>query len=84
MPAHWKEWEKAKKDIKEDAAAKGSAVDQALGILRGAQEASKKGSNVRRCSVCGGVKFKTLNKGAQYSCRSCGKVMSASGETPST
>jgi rubrerythrin len=72
MPAHWKDWEKAKKDIKEEAASKASAVDEALTILRGAQKASKDNPVAMRCPVCGGVKFKTLNKGTQWVCRSCG------------
>ncbi len=75
MPGHWKEWEKAKKDIRTEGAAKRSAVDEALSILRGAQSASKDNPNVTRCSVCGGVKFKTREKGRQWVCRSCGQVM---------
>ncbi|MBM3949276.1 MAG: hypothetical protein FJ312_08595 [SAR202 cluster bacterium] len=75
MPAHWREWEKAKRDIKSEAAAKSSVVDEALTILRGAQEASKEDAGMMRCPVCGGVKFKTLNKGAQWACRSCGKLI---------
>ena len=49
MPAHWKEWEKAKKDIKTETALKSSAVHEALSILRGAQKASQEDPNVTRC-----------------------------------
>ena len=79
MSAHWKEWEKAKKDIKSETAAKSSAVDEALNILRGAQKASKQDADVMRCPVCGGVKFKTLNKGTQWACRSCGELIKQNG-----
>jgi len=80
VPGHWKEWEKAKKDIRTDDAAKSLAVDEALSILRGAQTASKDNPNAMRCSVCGGVKFKTREKGKQWVCRSCGQVMQKSPE----
>lgn len=82
MPGHWEEWERAKKEIKEDTAARGSAVDQALGILRGAQQVSKENPDTLRCSVCGGVKFKTREKGRIFVCRSCGKVMQKDGAAP--
>ena len=75
VPGHWKEWEQAKKDIKEDAAARGSAVDQALSVLRGAQKVSKENPNTMRCSVCGSVKFKTREKGKVFACRSCGQIL---------
>ena len=82
MPARWKEWEKAKQEIKTEAALKGAAVDEALGILRGAQKASRENPNVMRCPGCGGVKFKTLQKGTEWACRSCGRVVRKSGEAP--
>ncbi len=75
MPAHWQEWEKAKEDIKTEVKDKNLAVDEALKILRGVQKVSKQDPNVMRCPTCGGVKFKTQNKGAQWACRSCGKVI---------
>ena len=84
MPAHWKEWEKAKKDIKTETVLKSSAVDEALSILRGAQKSSKEDPNVMRCPICGGVKFKTLSKGTQWACRSCGEVISRVLKTPKT
>ncbi len=82
MPAHWKEWEQAKKDIKTETALKSDAVDEALSILRGAQKASKDDPNVMRCPVCGGAKFKTLGKGTQWACRSCGEVIRKNREAP--
>ena len=82
MPARWKEWEKAKKDIKTETALKSSVVDEALGILRGAQKASKEDPNLMRCPVCGGVKFKTLSKGAQWACRSCGEIVTRGSNNP--
>ena len=75
MPAHWKEWEKAKKDIKTETALKSAAVGEALSILRGAEKASREDPNVRWCPVCGGVRLKTLSKGMQWACRSCGEVI---------
>ena len=82
MPARWKEWEKAKKDMKEEAASKGAAINQAQDILRGAQKASLDNPNLMRCPACGGVKFKTLSKGTQWACRSCGEVLNKK-ENPS-
>ncbi|MBI4298303.1 MAG: hypothetical protein HY666_00895 [Chloroflexi bacterium] len=82
MPAHWREWEQAKKDIKTETALKSSVVDEALSILRGAQKASKGDPNIRRCPVCGGVKFKTLAKGIQWACRSCGEIIRNDQEAP--
>lgn len=82
MPAHWKDWEQAKKDIKAEKALKRSAVDEALRVLRGAQKASKTDPKVMRCPVCGGVKFKTLSKGTQWACRSCGEVTRKDSEAP--
>jgi ribosomal protein L37AE/L43A len=75
MPAHWKDWENAKRDVKEAAATKRSAVDEALSIVRGAQKASREDPNTMRCPACGGVKFKTVSKGLQWACRSCGTVV---------
>ncbi len=72
MPAHWQQWEKAKREIKEDNAAKGSAVDEALGVLRSAQQVSKDNPNAMRCPACGGMKFKTTEKGKTLACRNCG------------
>lgn len=84
MPARWKEWEQAKKDIKTESALKSFAVDEALSILHSAQKASKKKdeTNVMRCPGCGGVKFKTLVKGTQWACRSCGEVIGKNREAP--
>ena len=79
MPAHWKEWEAAKKDIARAPASRRAAVDEAMSILRGAQQASKD-PNAMRCSRCGGVKFKTLSKGTEWACRSCGEVIRKSRE----
>ncbi len=75
MPAHWKDWENAKKDIRETTATKRSAVDDALSIVRGAQKASRENPNAMRCPACGGMKFKTVSKGMQWACRSCGEVV---------
>ncbi|MBM3935320.1 MAG: hypothetical protein FJ319_13675 [SAR202 cluster bacterium] len=72
MPARWQEWEKAKKEIKEDATARSSAVDEALGVLRSSQKAAKEDPNALRCPICGGMKFKTREKGKTLVCRSCG------------
>ena len=74
MPAHWKDWEKAKKDIATEERLKRSAVDEALRVVRGAHKASKEEPAGMRCPVCGGVKFKTMSKGTQWACRSCGQV----------
>ena len=82
MAAHWKDWEKAKKDIKETTALKRSAVDDALSIVRGAQEASRQNPNAMRCPGCGGTEFKTVSKGVQWACRSCGKVVSKNRDAP--
>ena len=82
MPAHWKDWEKAKKEIKAEEELKRSAVDEALRVVRGAQKASKEAPNAMRCPVCGGVKFKTLSKGARWVCRSCGEITSKNREAP--
>jgi len=75
MPAHWKDWEKAQKDVKETAATAKSAIDDALSIVRGAQKASKADPNAMRCPVCGGMKFKTVSKGTKWACRACGEVV---------
>ena len=75
MPARWQEWNKAKKEMETEKAVKRSAVNEALGIVRGAQKASKENPNTMRCPMCGGVKFKTVSKGTQWSCRSCGKIV---------
>ncbi len=81
MSTHWKDWEKAKKDLKGSAAAKRSAVDDALSVIRGAQKASKDNPNAMRCPKCGGVKFKTLTKGEKWACRACGETVTRQAET---
>lgn len=75
MPAHWKEWDKAKKDLKDDATARRSVLDEALSIVSSVNKATKKNPDAMRCPMCGGVKFKTQNKGAQWACRKCGHVI---------
>ncbi len=75
MPAHWKEWEKAKREIKQDKIARASAVDEALGILSSNQKVLKDDPNAVRCTTCGGMKFKTREKGRVFVCRNCGTVM---------
>ena len=75
MPARWQEWNKAKQDMAQEKSAKKSAVDEALSIVRGTQKVAKDDPNALRCPVCGGMKFKTRNKGAEWACRSCGKVI---------
>lgn len=72
MPAHWQQWEKAKREIKQETAAKSSAVDEATSVLRSAQQASKADPNAMRCPACGGMKFKTREKGKLLACRACG------------
>ncbi|MBM3943896.1 MAG: hypothetical protein FJ317_00195 [SAR202 cluster bacterium] len=74
MPAHWQEWDKAKKELKSDAKARGSALDEALRIVNSAQKAAKN-PGAMRCPACGGMKFKTQNKGTQWACRLCGHVV---------
>lgn len=75
MPAHWQEWEKAKKEMKAAPASRKAAVDEALSILRGAQQAKREDPAALRCPRCGGVKFKTVSKGTEWACRACGDVV---------
>lgn len=74
MPSRWKEWEKAKKDVKSDSVAKPEAVSEAVRIVQSAQRVAKSNPGSIRCSQCGGVKFKTIRKNTEWSCRSCGHI----------
>ena len=80
MPARWQEWNKAKKDMATEKELKRSALDEATSIVRGAQKASKDDPNAMRCPVCGGGKFKTVSKGSQWACRSCGELVNKKSE----
>ena len=76
MSDRWAEWEKAKRELKEDPSIKRSAVDDALSIVRQARRTSRRESDaVLRCPACDGVSFKTRRKGQEWECRACGKLL---------
>ena len=81
MPSRWQEWEKGKKEVKTDPMARKGAVNDALKILQQAQRASRSDPDARVCPQCGGKKFKTVRKGQEWVCRSCGKSLTSGAES---
>ncbi len=77
MPSRWQEWEKGKKEARTDAPARKGAVLDALKIVQQAQKASRADPDARVCPGCGGKKFKTVRKGVEWVCRSCGRTLVA-------